>query len=126
MTGYTASKSRRRMMTLQSDAEPWLTDILLEDVPITDFAHCFLSVQMFDALMVEYVPTGSESHRLMVEVKVAGSQHYEKPPLYTIIPSEPTTICWAGNTVAIRVSETIGGAGDAPAFYKVVVTANRT
>lgn len=128
--GYSSSKSRRRMMTLQSNVgltADAATGILLDNVPISDFPHCFLSVTLYEdtAGQVVYTPTGGETQTITVEIKTVGSEYWEDP-VSVLNVNDLATASWNANTDAIRVtSANLSGLAGVQS-WSVTVTANRT
>lgn len=101
VTTKTTSKSRQRMMTVQS-AQVNPTDIVeLSGLP-SGLPHCFASIRFFDSGGLPVVPTAGT---LTVLVQMQ-ADNFEAVPDNVVTASAALTVPWAGNTEAVRITPT--------------------
>lgn len=101
VTTKTTSKSRQRMMVVQS-AKVNPTDIVeLSGLP-SGLPHCFASIRFFDGAGAPVVPTAGT---LAVLVQMQ-ADNFEAIPNNVVTATAPLTVPWAGNTEAVRITPT--------------------
>ena len=84
--------------------------------------HCFLGIKFYtDAAGTDRICSGTGNFD--IEVKTYNTEEYEPFVGNTISVLSPTTVSWAANTLAVRITpEGVVG----PAYYKGVLTCNET
>ena len=99
ITSKTTSKSRQRMMTVQSGAALPADVVELSGLP-TSLPHCFASIRFFDGAGDPVVPSAGTLTVLMQTL----ADNFEAPPANVIDATAATTVTWSANTEAVRVT----------------------
>lgn len=100
ITNKTTSKSRQRLMVVQSDPADPTDTVELSNLP--SLPYCFASVRFFDGAGAAVVPSAGS---LVVLIQTQG-QAFEAPASNTIDATAATTVTWFANTQSVRVTPT--------------------